>query len=144
MGKPYFSIWFSELTGIVPEGINPYNGKHQGQATIPIEYIENLQGRLWNPIELVNRINEVERTKKTNQWLLNIVIGIGVTLVLKVGIFDISGYTYKRGYKDAINNEIVHKNVQKELNLINIDSLIETKINQYSGIQIDTNINKRH
>ena len=135
MGKPYFSIWISELKGNPPKDEKSYNGKRQGQKHIKTEDIEFLQGELWNPIELASRIKEVENQllnkikdveskRDFNKWVFGILVGVGITVILKIGIFDISGYTYKKGYNDAIKYENLKREVIKEYDEFKIDSLI--------------------
>jgi dCTP deaminase len=142
-GKPYFSIWFSELKGQAPTGTDKaYNGKYQGQKNIRTEDIEALKGELWNPIELANRIknvknelnteiNNLESKKDFNRWVLGIGIGILITILLKIGIFDLTGYNYNKGYKDAMQLEKVKNEIiQKKIDL-KIDSILNLRMNLY-------------
>lgn len=55
--KPYFMIWFSNLTG----ESKPYDGKHKNQDSITAEHINQLKGELASPNSLLTLIKDLEK-----------------------------------------------------------------------------------
>ncbi|WP_157607495.1 dCTP deaminase domain-containing protein [Runella limosa] len=89
-GKPYFMIWFSELSSQA----NPYAGKHQKQKTISAEQISQLNGTLASPNSLLKQIQDLEKKvdikveelkgkKDYNKWVLQAIIAVLLGLFVK-------------------------------------------------------------
>lgn len=135
--KPYFLIWFSQLTSIS----SPYAGIHKGQKEITAENISALNGELASPSVLLTRFKELE-TKVDRQevdqknridyrkWLLQGIIVLLAGLLIK-SCND--NDALKRGYEDGLNM----KTVTDEVRRINIDSLVNAKAD--SIIKLKTN-----
>lgn len=124
-GKPYFPIWFAELSES-----QEYKGTHEKQQHIPDGPIESLsQGELASPAVLSKRIDDfksdingrvtgIERDQKAINYMCATAIALGITLIFKF-VFDIS--TYKANLRTGM--EI--KNTQ-----VAIDSAINVELRQ--------------
>lgn len=125
-GKPYFTIWFSELKGNFEKDKRGYNEshEHQFQNSIPPKYIEALKGDLASPNVLLNRIKDAESLKKNQTYVLGIIatvlIGICITLFWRDN-------SYKKGYNDGISDKEARERIDKIINDKNLDSLIINK-----------------
>lgn len=136
-GQPYFLIWFAELD-VPKEGVDSYNGEHQGQASIPLKYIDALNSsELASPNVLLKKINanyqELNSKANTRSYIfktgLGILIVIALKLVLEWGVYQ-NGIN--RGYNkksveieaDSILNNLL---IQKKALIFEIDSLQNNK-----------------
>jgi dCTP deaminase len=146
MGKPYFSIWYSELKGEVPINENSYNGRHQGQKNIRSEDIEALQGELWNPIELSNRIKEIENTLSNKIIKLEgkkekVFWAIGLALTLFIGLnlkLYLDWSSYKRCYLDGMNEIKAKQRVENVIDSMHIKSSIKHQLDSILKIYRDS------
>ena len=127
-GKPYFLIWFSQLTS----DAEIYDGKHQGQSEITAENISALVGEIASPNVLLSKIKKIENTLKTVIIIASIVSTVSVGLAVKT----LTDHTkiedaYDAGLKEKLATEEVQKAVKKShLNcLINckVDSILKAK-----------------
>jgi dCTP deaminase len=135
-GEPIFAIWFSDLVGNPSKEFKPYNKEnheHQFLENIPARIIERLKGHLWNPIELTNRINDVESTlsnkiielkgrKETVLWALGILVTLLVALNLKLYL-DWS--SYKKGYLDGMNEIRSKQRIESIIDSMQIEQSIK-------------------
>ncbi len=120
-GKPYFMIWFSELTS----KSTPYSGKHKNQQDISAENINALKGELASPNVLLERIKSNESLLKNFIWAAGITIGLGVTLSVK-SLWDLS--KFNEGYNIGIKEKKVKEDINNAIKDFKIDSVVSNKI----------------
>lgn len=128
-GDPYFPIWFAEMTTKLTDdqAYNKNNEHYNKLHHIPSRYIEFLKrGELTSPKALYDKIKEVEEKKERNDWLLKILIGLAITIFLKVVIWD--WIAYDIGFKDGKNSKQVVQHVKNEIEKQNVDSIISYKV----------------
>jgi dCTP deaminase len=127
-GKPYFSIWFSELKGEVNKDSDSktYNDRHehQFQDNIPARYVEALKGDLTSPNVLLNRIKDAESLKKNQTYVLGIIAAALIGICINLFWSDSS---YKKGYIDGTKNKEAKEMIDKIIFDKNIDSLLNKK-----------------
>jgi dCTP deaminase len=128
-GKPYFPIWFCTLSG----KSEPYDGKHKGQKELTADHINPLKGELASPNVLLERIKSNEGLLKNIIWAAGITIGLGITLTVK-SCWDTS--KYNEGYNAGIKENTIKENIDKEMDNVNIDSLIWHKVDSMVNIRI--------
>ena len=136
-GKPYFPIWFADLTSPLPKN-DLYNGDHQKQNSITEDDIMRIQGDLASPSDILeklktlsketedkiknldtdfsNKIRDLERKVLNIDWLRRIIIGILLTGVLGLLI------------KYCSNEQTSKEQIKLSKNEININKLINQKI----------------
>jgi dCTP deaminase len=134
-GKPYFMIWFSQLTS----HSEPYHGKHNGQNSISGEHISDLNGELASPNALLTqikelnskvdtKIDEVKGKKDYNKWVLQ---GIAI-LLLGLWIKSCTDNDQlKKGYEYGIKS----KTVLEEVKSMNIDSIVSKRLDSLIKIR---------
>lgn len=138
-GTPYFLLWIADLS----EKAEEYHGKHQGQNEIPARLIEQLQGSLASPNAIVKKIDElensinnsikdVERKKIRNEYLMTLIIGLLVTIGIKL-YWD--SRAEELGYQKRLIEEKQIKAVaiiqnSDSLTLKLVDSLLNQKLRQ--------------
>lgn len=150
--KPYFLIWFSDLKNSLStnELYNSIANNHQGQNSIPLDYVDALKsGEITSPNLLLQQINENKREIKaveTSRTLKNEkLFWIFSTILALVTSFNFIYWNrnaeYKNGYSDAIKDSELIKLIEKgetytidSLNLIKIDSLIIKRMEK-SGVK---------
>jgi len=148
-GKPYFLIWFSELTSAA----NKYEGNHQGQDEITADHVAALKGEIASPnvllekiknlqIELNDKIRVVDGKKDRNDWLLKTIVGLAIVIGLKV-IWDFSQYSkgYVEGYGDRDKKAQIDSTVEK-LQLEN--KMILHKFDSVLNIKMKPDSAKKH
>jgi len=139
-GEPYFPIWFAELKGELSdeEAYNSNNEHYKKLDHIPPKYIEFLKrGELTSPKALLDKITAVDQRADRNEWLYKIIIGIGITLLLKF-VWDWAAF--ERGYTEGKKTKELTKEVAKELRKTFSDSIMVYKIDSIlaKGIKNDT------
>lgn len=136
--KPYFLIWFANLEKRAEnnELYNETNNHHQGQKSIPLDYIDALKrGEIASPNTLLEKINENKNILEKVLWIAGIIIGVCIAFTIKT-YSDFNAYKdgYEKGQKEkVIDEEIKSKSTEylsDSLSLQKIDSLIDKKINQ--------------
>lgn len=135
--KPYFLIWFANLEDAAT-GNNIYNNvnnHHQGQKSIPLEYIDALKrGEIASPNVLLEKINDNRDTLAKVLWIAGIISGVCIALAVK-SCSDLNSYKdgYERGKTEKVIDEEIKlkaiKYLTDSLSLQKVDSLIERKIN---------------
>jgi dCTP deaminase len=149
-GEPYFPIWFAELKNELSE-TEAYGqeNEHFGKLShIPPRYVEFLKrGELTSPKALLDKIKEVEASlnekiiksdekKERNDWLYKIIIGLAITIFLKL-IWDWKAYD--NGYNDGKNSKTVQEQIMKQAHAPAVDSIISLKIDSIlKAIKNDT------
>jgi dCTP deaminase len=140
--KPYFLIWFANLEEAATGNdiYNEINNHHQGQKSIPLEYIDALKrGEIASPNVLLERINETRDSLLRVIWIAGIISGVCLTLAIK-SCLDLNSYKdgYEKGKKEkSIDEEIKLKSTEylsDSLSLQKIDSLIDKKINKKNAL----------
>jgi dCTP deaminase len=138
-GEPYFPIWFAELKHeLEDEEAYGKDNEHFGKLDhIPPKYIEFLKrGELTSPKALFDKIKEVESSlserivksdekKERNDWLYKILIGVLITIFLKV-IWDWAAYD--KGYRDGENAKSIRQQIANETHGHFVDSFLGSKI----------------
>ncbi len=142
-GKPYFMIWFSQLTS----NSTPYKGKHNGQTEISAENISALKGELASPNALLNQIKglsnkidnkteELKGKKDYNKWILQaiavILAGLWIGEMLK-------NHNIQQGFEYGIAS----KTAKEEIKSINLDSIVNKKIDEILSKRINLNDSTR-
>jgi dCTP deaminase len=130
-GKPYFLIWFSELTSAAGK----YDGNHQGQTEITADHVAALKGEIASPNVLLDRIEKNENGIKNNWWALGIILSLSIALNLKV-FYDQS--KFNEGYKFGKEELESKARVNTIIDNINLDSLILSKVDSTLKIKTDT------
>lgn len=153
-GEPYFPIWFAEMKTELPEN-EAYNksNDHFGKLDhIPAKYIEVLKGgELTSPNALLDKIKDVERGLnekiiKTDEkkdrivWICGIIIGLAITIALKV-FFDGTGYN--KGYVDGKNAQALIEQIKKEIQNPNLDSIVTLKVDSILKTRTQYDSSKR-
>jgi dCTP deaminase len=138
-GEPYFPIWFAELKNeLSEEEAYGQENEHFGKLShIPPRYVEFLKrGELTSPKALLDKIKDVEarlnekiiksdEKKERNDWLYKIIIGLAITIFLKL-IWDWKAYD--NGYNDAKNSKTVKEQIMEQTHAPAVDSIISLKI----------------
>src|SRR5690606_32507212 len=123
--KPYFLIWFAELktAAIGNDVYNSTSNNHQNQQGIPTDYIDALKrGELASPNSILkkigllenglqNSIKDVERKKVRNEYLLTLLIGLLISVAIKL-YWDSKAEEYgyqKRKSEESALQEITEK-----------------------------------
>lgn len=136
--KPYFLIWFANLneSAIGDDIYNETNNSHQGQNSIPLEYIDALKrGEIASPNSLLKKIEENKNTLDRVLWIGGIISALCITFTIKT-CSDLNLYKdgYEKGKKEkVIDEEIKSKSAEylsDSLSLQKIDKLIDIKINR--------------
>lgn len=136
--KPYFLIWFANLEEAASgnDVYNETNNSHQGQKSIPLEYIDALKrGEIASPNALLLRINENRDALLRVIWIAGIISGVCTALAIK-SYTDLN--SFKEGYEEGRNEKIINEEIKSKsikylsdsLSLQKIDSLLEVKINK--------------
>ena len=134
--KPYFLIWFANLNeAAIGEDIyNDITNHHQGQKSIPLDYIDALKrGEIVSPNVLMEKIKENRDTLARVLWIAGIISGICIAFTIKT-YSDFNSYKngYEQGKKEnLIDEEIKLKSIKylsDSLSLQKIDSLIDKKV----------------
>lgn len=127
-GEPYFPIWFAEMKKELDED-EAYNtnNEHFGKLNhIPPKYIEFLKrGELTSPKALFDKIKEVEAKSDKNDWLYKIIIGLAITIALKL-IWDWTAYN--KGYNDGKNSKQIEEQIVEKVQGKLVDSIVYHKI----------------
>jgi len=119
--KPYFIIWFSELTS----ESEPYNGQHKELTSITAAKIENLKGELASPNELLKKIDKVDGKKDRNlSWLR---LAVGLLLTINAG-FLLDRYQYTRGYEAGLKETSAKKEVKEAMKEVDLEKVIQFKL----------------
>ncbi|MBF4487729.1 deoxycytidine triphosphate deaminase [Flavobacterium sp. CSZ] len=146
--KPYFLIWFANLEDKAQGNqlYNTTNNHHQGQKSIPLDYIDALKrGEIASPNTLLQKINEnkilIEAVSKSKElknektfWIFSFILGLATT-------FNVAYWSrqseYQNGYNHAIKEQLVNDIIKKgttyssdSLYLHRIDSLVNIKLKQ--------------
>lgn len=128
MGKPYFLIWFSQLTS----DAKIYDGKHQGQTEITAENVSALIGKIASPNVLLDKI------KKNENKLNTVILAASILTTISIG-FTVKAWTdsskikdaYEAGLKEKVAIEEVKNAIeQSHLNCViscKVDSILKTK-----------------
>lgn len=134
-GKPYFMIWFSQLTS----SSKPYDGKHNGQNSISAEHVSALNGELASPNVLLERIKSNESTLKNISWAAGVLMSIAIALSIK-SCSDNS--KFNEGYNQGLKHQIIERQVDIVLKKVNIDSIVSKKIDTISKEKINDTTKK--
>lgn len=129
-GKPYFMIWFSELTS----KSEPYRGKHNGQKSISAENISAINGKLASPNILLERIKSNESKLTNFSWAAGVIMTLGIALFIK-SYSDFS--KFNEGYNVGVKEKSIRENVDSLVLKSNIDSIVASKVD--SAIKIKQN-----
>lgn len=127
-GKPYFMIWFSELTS----ESEPYSGRHKNQQEISADQITALQGELASPRVLLEKIkildDKIEQKSKEFdtkrdyiKWLFQAIAALLLGLCIK---FYTDNNAMKEGYQYGLNQ----KTLREEIATVKIDSIMSAKV----------------
>lgn len=143
-GKPYFMIWFSNLTS----SSTPYTGKHKGQNEISAENINSLNGEIASPNALLKKINDLDtkleqKAKEFDakrdyaKWIFQaiavILAGLWIGEMLK-------NSNLQKGYEYGVKEKII----KEEINSIKIDSIINLKIDSIINSKSINDTTKKH
>ncbi len=134
-GKPYFMIWFSQLTS----SSTPYNGNHNGQNSISAENISALSGELAAPNVLLERIKSNESTLKNFSWAAGVLMSLAIGLSIK-SCSDSS--KFNEGYNQGLKHQIIERQVDSVIDKANIESIVSKKINMISKEKINDTTSK--
>lgn len=139
--KPYFLIWFANLENeaSVTDLYNETNNHHQGQKSIPLEYIDALKrGEIASPNALLEKIKENKNTLDKIFWIAGIISGLCIAFSLKI-YSDFNSYKdgFEKGRQERLVDEEIklksNKYLSDSLYLQKIDSLVDKKINKKNG-----------
>lgn len=136
--KPYFLIWFANLENEtnVEDLYNETKNHHQGQKSIPLDYIDALKrGEIASPNVLLEKINENKNVLERVLWIAGIIVGLCIAITLKSYSDNNS---FKEGYEKGKTDKVLEEEIKSKssiylsdsLSLQKIDSLIDKKINQ--------------
>ena len=82
VGEPLFLIWFAEVIG----NTRTYKGNHAGKGTITSEDVMKIQGDVYSPAALGERIKKLEdRNDLVSKWFWSFVIASVVGLIAYYG-----------------------------------------------------------
>lgn len=129
INKPLFLIWFANLESEAKKGDEYNNTKnhHQGQKTIPLDYVDALKrGELTSPNELLNKINENKTILDRIVWIGGIIIALAITLTVKT-LYDWN--SFKKGYEygkreqelDVKIKDIISTKLEDSLYLLKVE-----------------------
>lgn len=145
-GNAYFSIWFSEVNGMVDDN-KIYDGQHQNQEAIPIRYIESLEGFNASPNYVAGelrkmeaKVNKFTSKKETVLWAL----GIFLSLLLAVNIkFYWDWSSYKKGYYDGLDDVKANEKIENVIEKMNLDSIIQKEAESYIKTHSNTSFKSK-
>lgn len=135
-GKPYFMIWFSQLTS----SSEPYNGKHNGQNGISAENVNALNGKLASPNILLERIKANESKLTNLSWATGVIITLCIGIIIK-SCSDTS--KFNEGYNVGIKESRIKESVDNAIMTTNLDSIISYKVDSIIKINRKNNESKK-
>jgi|GEM_PF-1299668 len=150
--KPYFLIWFAYLNEEASDedAYNATKNHHQGQKTIPLEYVDALKrGDIASPstlLELIkgqstlidSKIKETERKYFNLDYFYKLIIGLLIAIFIRglfIG-FGITDHTGKIASQDSTINQINRKIEvleKKSLTLNQVDSIVKQVIQKHNA-----------
>lgn len=133
--KPYFLIWFANLESEAKKGdeYNDVKNHHQGQKTIPLDYVDALKrGELTSPNELLKKINENKTSLDRIIWIGGIIIALAITLTLKT-LYDWD--SFKKGYEYGKREKDLDVKIKDIISTNLVDSLYLLKLETIKGIR---------
>lgn len=160
--KPYFLIWFANLESEAKNGdeYNDVKNHHQGQKTIPLDYVDALKrGELTSPnrlLELINKqessiaseikqmnsnldtkIKETERKYLNLDYLYKLLIGIGIAVFIRYLFVEVatSYYVDQIIKKDSTIENLyikLNKIENNSLTLSQVDSIVNESIKHHN------------
>ena len=163
--KPYFLIWFADLNeeASVEDAYNDKKNHHQGQKTIPMEYVDALKrGDIASPntlLELIKaqnllidgevkkmnsnletRIRETERKYLNLDYFYKLLIGILIAIFIRYLFIEvgITYYTNILASKDTTINQI-----NRKIEVLQNNSLTLDKVNSIITDKVDSIITKK-
>jgi dCTP deaminase len=129
-GKPYFMIWFSQLTS----NSDLYDGKHNGQNSISAENVSALNGELASPNSLLERIKTNESKLTNFSWAAGLLISLGIGLSIK-SCSDSS--KFNEGYNVGLKEKRVEQYVDSSMLKSNIDSIVSYRIDSFLNQRLE-------
>lgn len=134
--RPYFLIWFANLESEANncDEYNNIKNHHQGQKTIPLDYVDALKrGELTSPNELLKKINKNKTSLSRIIWIGGIIITIAITITLKT-LYDWNSFQkgYEHGKKEQELSvkikDIISNDLENSLFLRKLDSIIDDRL----------------
>jgi len=85
-GAPTFLLWYVDLDAPTSD---LYKGRRAGLESIPDEEVMRLQGDVFTPQELINRINKLDSNLNNLRWMARVVAAALIGAII-IGLFQLA------------------------------------------------------